>query len=232
MQRLIDIYIVFQFVKKLTTPFAKTDAFKRGIIDDKGNVLRPYKLLKDPKDKAAWTWLDILINNLKRLMAKLPGGQSALFTYAMSFFLLREPISKLRLASRFGEAELKEAVLAASADKYLSEAAQLVPESSGILTEQGVGLIGQGKLPEQDTFAGCRVFVVDSETFRKCRLGKKRYARYEQYVGSDLVGQSIREYGKTSHSRRGIILVDEKSGAMIYLKFPRTFKHIISPGER
>lgn len=225
MQRLVDIYIVFQFVKKLTTPFIKTDAYKRGIIDEKGNVLRPYKTLKDAKDKAAWTWLDILINNLKRLMSKLPGGQSAFFTYAMAFFLLREPISKLRLASRFGESKLFESVVSGPhSDKYLTEAAQLVHTSSEYLTEQGEGPLGQKAFTHHDTFAGCRVFVVDSDTFRKCRLGKRRYARYEQYVGDIPLAQSIREYAATRRGRRGIILSDEKTGAMLYLKYPYSYQ--------
>lgn len=225
MQRLVDIYIVFQFVKKLTTPFVKTDAYKRGIIDDKGNVLRPYKTLTDAKDKAAWTWLDILINNLKRLMAKLPGGQSAFFTYAMSFFLLREPVSKLRQASRVGESQLREMVLnGPNATKYITEAAELVHESSSYLTEQGVGPTGQEAPTSYTTFAGRRVFVVDTDTFRKCRLGKRRYARYEQYIGDIPLAQSIREYAATRQGRKGIILADEQTGAMLYLKYPYSYQ--------
>lgn len=221
MQRLVDLYIVFQLVKKLTTPFNKTDAFKRGIIDAKGNVLRSYKTLTDPKDKAAWTWLDILMNNLKRLLAKIPGGQSTFFTYTMAFWLLKEPLVKLQRASRMTEQQLSEAVLGVAADKYLSEATDLTLLVSEAASELGNGpLRGQRLREEQDVFAGRKVFAVDSDTFHRCRLGKRKHARYEQYVGTSAVGQKIREYGRSRHGKNGIILVDETTGAMLYLRHP------------
>jgi len=34
-----NIYFVYQFLKKLVTPFNKTDAFKLGIIDETGKIL-------------------------------------------------------------------------------------------------------------------------------------------------------------------------------------------------
>lgn len=223
MQRLVDIYIVFQLVKKLTTPFDKTDAFKRGIIDASGNVLRSYKTLKDPKDKAAWTWLDILMNNLKRLLSKIPGGSSRFFTYAMAFWLLKEPMSKLQRASKFTESQLSEAVLGASADKYLSEAIRLTEEFSAQSADSGNSQTGETRDHDSDTFAGCRVFTVDSTTFHRCRNGKRKHARYEAYVGNESRGQKIREYGRSRHGRRGIILVDETTGAMLFLRYPGNY---------
>lgn len=221
MQRLVDLYIVFQLVKKLTTPFNKTEAFARGIIDAKGNVLRPFKSLTNPKDKAAWTWLDILMNNLKRLLAKIPGGQSAFFTYAMAFWLLKEPITKLQRASRFAEQRLSEEVLGVAADKYLSEATDLTQLMSEAVPEMGNGPIREQRLhEEQEMFAGRKVFSVDSDTFHRCRLGKRKHARYEQYVGNGTTGQKIREYGRSRHGKNGIILVDQTTGAMLYLRHP------------
>ena len=35
----VDIFMVYQFLKRLATPFNKWDAFKEGVIDDKGNIL-------------------------------------------------------------------------------------------------------------------------------------------------------------------------------------------------
>ena len=37
MGRAIDLFVTYRFLKLLTTPFEKTDAFKLGIIDDNGN---------------------------------------------------------------------------------------------------------------------------------------------------------------------------------------------------
>ena len=35
-----NIYFVYQFIKKLVTPFDKTKAFELGIIDGKGRILK------------------------------------------------------------------------------------------------------------------------------------------------------------------------------------------------
>ena len=71
------------------------------------------------------------------------------------------------------------------------------------------------------TFAGKQVFVVDSDTYHQCRLGKKKYARYEKYVGKDNVGLAIREYG-LKHPERPIILQNGENGPMLFLRYGRS----------
>ena len=71
------------------------------------------------------------------------------------------------------------------------------------------------------TFAGKQVFVVDSDTFHQCRLGKRQYARYEKYVGKNGVGLAIREYG-LKFPKRPIILQNGESGPMLYLRYGRS----------
>jgi len=78
-----------------------------------------------------------------------------------------------------------------------------------------------GEEVQRTTFAGKDVFIVDSETYYNCRLGKKKYGRYEKYVGDGEVGQTIREYG-LKYPRRPIILQNGESGPMLYLKYGRS----------
>ena len=40
MGRAIDLFVTYRFLRLLTTPFEKTDAYKFGIIDDKGNRIK------------------------------------------------------------------------------------------------------------------------------------------------------------------------------------------------
>ena len=49
--RAVDMLITYRVVKLLVTPWEKQEAFKLGIIDKKGNVLRPNKTLKTSKDR-------------------------------------------------------------------------------------------------------------------------------------------------------------------------------------
>ena len=46
MGRAIDLFVTYRFLRLLTTPFEDTDAFKLGIIDEKGNRIRKPKYTK------------------------------------------------------------------------------------------------------------------------------------------------------------------------------------------
>ena len=55
-----NIYFAYQFLTKLTTPFDKTDAYRLGIIDEKGKVLKK-KHTKSTEEKEAYTITDTMI---------------------------------------------------------------------------------------------------------------------------------------------------------------------------
>lgn len=73
----------------------------------------------------------------------------------------------------------------------------------------------------REKFAGKDVFIVDQDTFYRCRMGKRQYHRYDKYVGDGPVGQAIREYG-LKHPARPIIIQNGDNGPMIYLKYGRS----------
>ena len=75
-----------------------------------------------------------------------------------------------------------------------------------------------GESVKMATFAGKDVFIVDSDMFHNCRMGKKKYHRYEKYVGSKRIGQAIREYG-LKFPKRPIILQNGENGPMLYLRY-------------
>ena len=85
-----NIYFVYQFLKKLVTPFEKTKAFELGIIDEKGKILKRRRDLKTKDEKEAYTLSDTLIWNIKKLLGKVPGGQSRIASYAAALFLIKE----------------------------------------------------------------------------------------------------------------------------------------------
>jgi len=83
-----DLVYTFRFLRLLTTPFEETEAFKLGIIDKNGKVLRKAKALNTAKEKEAYTLLHRFVFNLKRLINIIPGGKSKLGTYAAALGLL------------------------------------------------------------------------------------------------------------------------------------------------
>ena len=78
-----------------------------------------------------------------------------------------------------------------------------------------------GESVKMSRFAGKDVFIVDSDTYQKCRLGKAKYHRYEKYVGTKRVGKAIREYG-LKFPKRPIILQNGEGGPMLYLRYGRS----------
>ena len=88
MSRVIDALIAYRLVKLLVTPFNKTDAYKLGIIDEKGKVLIKSKKITNQKQRKAYTLLIRFVFNLKKLLAKVgirgPVGSAA--AAAIAFF--------------------------------------------------------------------------------------------------------------------------------------------------
>jgi len=92
----IDLFVAYRFLRILTTPFEKTDAYKFGIIDKKGNRIRKEKSSKPAVDlttselKNAYTILHKLVFNIKKIFAKVPGLKTKVGTYAAALFLLKD----------------------------------------------------------------------------------------------------------------------------------------------
>ena len=96
MGRAIDLFVTYRFLKLLTTPFEKQDAFKLGIIDKDGNRIkqpnstRPAVELATTEQKNSYTILHKLVFNIKKIFAKVPGLRTKVGTYAAALFLLKD----------------------------------------------------------------------------------------------------------------------------------------------
>ena len=87
---LTDLYLVYQFLRRLTTSFEDWDAYKLGIIDSEGNILKKKDQRKTAAEKDAFRTFDLMILKLKKLLEKVPGGQSKVASYAAALWLIRE----------------------------------------------------------------------------------------------------------------------------------------------
>ena len=85
-----NIYFVYQFLKKLVTPFNKTKAFELGIVDEKGKILKRRRDLETDDEKDAYNLSDTLVWNLKKILGKIPFGKSKLASYAAALWLIKE----------------------------------------------------------------------------------------------------------------------------------------------
>jgi len=87
LSRATDTFYAFRFLRLLTTPWEKTGAYKAGIIDDRG------KLIKKPEtsdEKSVYNYFHRLVFNVKRMLNKLPLGKTTIASYLTALFLIKE----------------------------------------------------------------------------------------------------------------------------------------------
>ena len=96
MGRAIDLFVTYRFLKLLTTPCEKVDAYKFGIIDKQGNRIKKPNSTKPAVELAtselanSYTILHKLVFNIKKIFAKVPGLRTKVGTYAAALFLLKD----------------------------------------------------------------------------------------------------------------------------------------------
>ena len=226
-----NIYFVYQFLKKLVTPFNKTKAFELGIIDETGKILKRRRDLETSEEKDAYNLSDTLIWNVKKLMGKIPGGKSRIASYAAALWLIKEQqdgykITEEELELQFfdqfekmynNDLEFDSATLKKFED-ILYEDSPTTAMGGGNIAVRGIPLL---KKPPKGLvmkrFGGIDVFAIDPTYFQKSRLGKKKYTRYSGYVGEDEAGEYIRVFAR-KYPKKPIIVMDSQSGCMQYLR--------------
>lgn len=88
----LDLYKVYEFLKRLAMPYEKWPAYKEGIIDKQGNILIPKKDRNTIDQKNAFQIFDLMILKLKKLLGKVPGGKSKIANYAAALWLIKEGV--------------------------------------------------------------------------------------------------------------------------------------------
>jgi hypothetical protein len=102
---IFNIIVAYQFIKLLTTPWKEQTAYKLGVIDDTGKVIKK-KEDRTSEDKKAFTIFHVLIFNIKKIMEKFPFGKTRLASFAAALYLLKE-----QAKAEGGSAKLMEARL-------------------------------------------------------------------------------------------------------------------------
>ena len=225
-----NIYFVYQFIKKLVTPFEKTDAFKLGIIDKDGKILKKRRNLEGSKEKDAYTLSDTLVWNIKKLIGKVPGGKSKIASYAAALFLIKEQTGEYRIEDE--EVELQffdqfEKMYNGDLEfesSTLNRLQRTLDEDTPTVTTGGMAYrdipLDLGKPPKglvRKKFGGIDVFGVDPSLFGRSILGKKKYGRYKSYVGEDEIGKYITAWAR-KYPNKPIIVMDSVTGCMQYLR--------------
>lgn len=132
-----DFVYALRFLRLLTMPWRKTEAYKQGIIDDKGNKL---KKPETSKEKSAYNTFHKLVFNIRRLLGKIPFGKSTIARYGAALWLIKEKtnISDKKLGKVLKEItgiEIENTQLCESGDWFLTEDSQRIRSGNYILTK-------------------------------------------------------------------------------------------------
>jgi hypothetical protein len=134
----LDIALIYSFLRRLTTPFEKWDAYESGLIDKDGKVIVKKQDRTIDQNKT-WGYFDRLVANLKKLLGKIPGGKSRLASFAAALLLIKE--------ENIDADDLD--YLEETLYKYMAEAEMLVEEAptntagSGQVAGIGIGPDGE-----------------------------------------------------------------------------------------
>ena len=154
----IDFLITYRVVKLLVTPFEKQEAFKFGIIDKDGNVLKKFRKLKTEKERKAYTMLHRFVFNLKRILKRVGlGSKLASFAVALGL-LIKEDKNYLPYKNLIESAVIS----------YLKETNQY----DNLLNEEGEVLTFE---PEQQPVCNC--FGIDVYEVDNKLISENEYAK-------------------------------------------------------
>lgn len=82
-----DTFFALRFLRLLTTPWKKTNAYKHGLIDENGNRIREPET---SDERGVYNVFHRLVFNIKKLINKLPLGKTTLASYAAALYLIKE----------------------------------------------------------------------------------------------------------------------------------------------
>ena len=157
--RAVDLLITYRIMKLLVTPFDKQEAFKYGIIDKQGKVLRPWRTIFKTAEKQSYTILHRFVFNLKRILQKAGlGGRLGTFAVALAT-LIREN----------KEFEQHQSLIESTVIKYL-KTEKLYEE---LLQEEG-HIVGNKQITEQPINT---CFGIDLYQIENSLVEEKEYAK-------------------------------------------------------
>ena len=149
----VDLFLVYSFIKRLVKPFEKWEAYKLGIIDDKGNILIRRRDFTKGEQSKSFGVFDQMILNLKKLLSKLPGGQTRLGSYAAALWLIKESENyKNKNGVLMEDVDLRDDYIEESTLRFVEEYADMLSEAekkemtgvgSGAIAGLGVGPQGE-----------------------------------------------------------------------------------------
>ena len=214
---LLDYYLTYAFLKRLALPFEHWPAFKRGVIDEQGQVLVP-KDRRTAEQRESFGHFDVMVRNMKRLLGTVPGGRSSAASAAAALALMRETHSPTGMSD----------VTFWAAYSVLLEDVRFQP----LITEEDAGPtntvgaiagLDARHLPAEAQWGWPRkkkrkaeAFLVDPKMFRRAGAARRTMAYEDAFDGA--IGWAIMEYAAADPSR-SVTIANAATGEILHLRY-------------
>lgn len=170
MSRMVDNLLALRILKMLVAPFTESEAFKLGIIDANGKMIR--KPSTD-REKDAYNYLTKLVFNMKKIINRLPGGESKTKSLVAALWLIKEHYQSNNRSTALMQEKF------ASVMKMLDNRVSLVEEEI-IVT----------KFINEDAVANVTGASVSTD---EPKIGSKDIKKYKQGQGTTIAGMLRRK---------------------------------------
>ena len=110
LNKVINAFTVFKFIKAMTTPFNQMDAYDLGIIDSKGKFLKKVDQLTTNQERKSVDAFNRLVINFKKIIAKVPDPslKANLKRLPTAMVLLKDDVEKLGVDGEQVLSEIRE----------------------------------------------------------------------------------------------------------------------------
>lgn len=187
MSKLVDNLITLRVLRLFTMRYEDTQAYKLGIINDKGEQLIKMSNFTTGSQSDAYTILHRLVFRLRGLLEKVPFVKNRLANYAAALLLIKEKIVK---EEEFFETD---DVLLEKLDAmmyrpgfYLAEQAVRKQWEDAAANATGPAVAGTGDdsstVVVRKKKRKTAMFTVTPDVFSRFAKGKKKFERWSKYL--------------------------------------------------
>lgn len=221
MPQVIDNLIAYRVLSMLVTPFKDSEAYKLGIIDDKGKNLIKARDLKTPEQKNAYTYLHRLVFNLKKLLNQVPGGDNYTKNLIAAFFLIKESYPQRTLTVDLDKLQhligiQDNGVVLAQEQLIVEEFLTLAEDAPANVTGAGVSTNTPVVRRAPRRFSK---FIVNDDVYKKFSNGKAKLRKWSEYLNLEDEGQ--REIYKFAKSNPNGVIVLQNGKQTKAIRFNR-----------
>ncbi len=230
---LVNTIAAMRFLKMLVTPFEDMPAYKLGIIDDEGVLLKKKKERKTKEEKEAYDTFTRLVINIKRHLRNVPFMKGRLGSLAAALYLIKEEHSGLTYDETVGTfvQYLRENRIMTKSDiqEFTEECASiyLVEQTTTGSTSTAAGFSGDAESPvagydkvlrpkKRKKLNGVDIFEVDVDTLKRAKMSKRNRDSFIKSMGNSKLAKELKQYFKTYPSDP--LILQDSTGVRVKLR--------------